>query len=362
VIVSPVATWPTGGWPSRPAPPARPTNGPPVTVTDGRRGYPTRRRLGQRAETAKLKLSVLEPFNVLEVRQENSSSEPLVRAVAPAAGFFLRSLAAFVRENQFILSNWERPGNSDGPLYSVREILTGPQFLYLIERERIAGRNDALPLREVEIAQVVVKARIRGQGKAMYLVQYDDVAREYQLVGGYQRKQDRDMRETIIREIEEELPSNPFDFRGRDSVTPLGAVALSKLSRTFGVNTLYNISFFQLHQGVGGLILGPNDAWVTERELLAGKTKGGHSINTSALQVLDKQLPGGLDGLKLSLPGTQRRSLRKIAKEHPWEVAGLAIGILALLLKRIGDWVDGRSRASAVSGSAPSRLPALAIR
>ncbi|MFG3348768.1 NUDIX domain-containing protein [Streptomyces sp. NPDC048018] len=272
--------------------------------------------------------ALLGAFGVLRPGQD-----PVV--VSPQARCFLRSIASYVRSGRSVLDNWERPGTAEPP-YTGRQVLSGPQFLYLAEERRLALDPDAEPLRRTEVVQVVVKTRLRGRGgRAHYLVLYDDRARQYQLPGGHVRSSDADARAAAFRELEEELPGY-HHVPGRDSLRELGTVPIVQLSRTFGAITEYRITFFQLECPVADLPVGPGGRWVPEADVLDPTTTlDGASLNVAALEELDRSLPGRLSGLPLSLPGVRRRSLREVVRDRPWEVVGLVIGVLGLVVSLV---------------------------
>jgi hypothetical protein len=256
--------------------------------------------------------ALLRPFGALQVIGDDSHGSPTVTATNGAAGFFLRSLSAFLLENLPLLTNWERPGNSDGP-YEAHEVLAGPQFLYLMERARTAHRADAMVLRRVRAVKVVIKSRARGTTNDVYLLHFDPDARQYQLVGGYERGSDPDLESTATLEIAEELHLNRFEFPQRDRVVRLNEspIRVRSVSRTHAAATEYELHFFLLHRA-GDLRRGPSDIWVTKAELLAGLAHDGIGINASGLVELDASLPGGLDGLtpsiaEVAIRGTSRR-------------------------------------------------------
>jgi 8-oxo-dGTP pyrophosphatase MutT (NUDIX family) len=280
-------------------------------------------------------MSLLGAFGVLRPERDPASGQVGVVAVSPQARYFLRSLASYVRTGHSILDNWERPGTAEPP-FTGRQVLSGPQFLYLAEERRLALDADAAPLRQTDVVQVVVKCRLRGRGgRAQYLLIYDDRARQYQLPGGHVRASDPDDRAAAMRELEEELPG--YDpTPGRDRLKELGTVSVVQLSRTFGAVTEYRVVFFQLESEAQQIRVGPSGRWVPEDALLDRTTLfGGATLNVAALERLDQLLPGGLRGLPWSLPRVQHRSLREVVRDRPWEVVGLVIGILGLVLALI---------------------------
>ncbi|MGW0877662.1 NUDIX hydrolase [Streptomyces sp. NPDC002740] len=274
-------------------------------------------------------LALAGAFGVL--REESTPDGASATAViSPQAAYFLRCLAAYVRSGHTVLDNWERAGTDTGP-FTAGQVLAGPQFLHLAETHRLALDPAAPPLRQVDVVQVLVKSRLRRRGsRARYLLQYDERARQYQLPGGHTRASDADARATAVRELEEELDG--YAHRSdRDVLTELGVVEAVQPSRTHGALTGYRMTFFLLKTDTDRLRPGPGARWVDEGDLLDADFRIGRaSLNVTALSRLEAMLPGGLRGLPWSLPDPPLRGLGVI-NDHPWEVAGLVIGVVGLV-------------------------------
>ncbi|MFE7000152.1 NUDIX domain-containing protein [Streptomyces griseus] len=279
-------------------------------------------------------LALVGVFGVLRT-ETTPDGIPTTAVVSPHAAYFLRGLAAYLRSGHEMLDNWERAGTVAGP-YTDNQVLAGPQFLYLAETRRLSLDPAAVPLREVDVVQVIVKARRRGRGgQAHYLLQYDERARQYQLPGGHVRTTDADHRAAAIRELEEELVGYHHD-PDRDVLTNLGTIDAVQPSRTFGAVSAYRVTFFQLKTESDRLPLGPGSHWTQEKQILAPAFLIGRaSLNVTALSQLDTTLPGGLKGLPMSLPGRLQRTLSEAIRDRPWEVAGLAVGVIGLAVSLI---------------------------
>ncbi|MGW7092087.1 NUDIX hydrolase [Streptomyces sp. NPDC054874] len=279
-------------------------------------------------------LALVSVFGALRTRAAPDGT-PATAVVSPQAAYFLRALAAYLRSGHELLDNWERAGTVAGP-YTDHQALAGPQFLYLAENRRLSLDPAAVPLREVDVVQVVVKTRHRGRGRqAHYLLQYDERARQYQLPGGHVRTTDADHRAAAIRELEEELAGYHHD-PGRDVLVDLGTIEAVQPSRTFGAVSAYRVTFFQLKTEADRLLLGPGAHWTQEEQILAPAFHIGQaSLNVTALSQLDTTLPGGLRGLPLSVPGRLQRTLIEVIRDRPWEVAGLAVGAIGLAVSLI---------------------------
>ena len=183
-------------------------------------------------------LAILRLFDLVQLSDLSGSPEGLIKARSPAAGYFVKSLVAYLRDGTPIVSNWERLGAADEN-YAIHELLSGPQLLYAMEIGRTAGKDAPVPIRRTEIVVAFIKARIRFRKDPMFLVQYDAAGRQYQLIGGHVRVSDRDPAEAMRREIEEELHLNQFRFGNGDKLFPLGTRSFTTISPAFGVATEY---------------------------------------------------------------------------------------------------------------------------
>ncbi|MEV5495573.1 NUDIX domain-containing protein [Nonomuraea fuscirosea] len=272
-------------------------------------------------------IALLDVFGVLTVTE--SDGVRLVKAAHPVAGWFLRSLAEYADSDRALL-DWARH-RAGMPTLTEGDILAGPQLLWLMERQRTRLVPGARPLRAVAASQVLVKARLRGEGER-YLVLYDGAARQYQLPGGRARPGDPAPRDVAIRELEEELPGFAF-ATATDHLAELGSAHVVQLSRTMGVLTAYEMTYFQLRSAREQIAVGPAGQWVRAETLLTeGASVAGSELNMRGLRELVATLPGGLDSLPPSLAATQRRGLRQIVRARPWEFYGMVVGVLGLVL------------------------------
>jgi hypothetical protein len=235
---------------------------------------------------------LLNAFGALSMGVDPLTSAVTVKAGTPAAALFLKSLAEYVEHDTALLHNWARNGTVEPP-YDEQAILYGPQFLFFMERRRISCVSDAKVLRTAKISQVVIKrvSRLRG---SEYLVLIDPAARQFQLPGGQARAGDGDASEVAKRELQEELHGFAFD-PAVHRLVDLGAVDVTAVSRTYGVSTRYEMSFFQLRSQGVSLRIGPGARWVSERDLLDKNARvEDMTLNTAGLRRLNETLAGGI--------------------------------------------------------------------
>ncbi|MEV4630660.1 NUDIX hydrolase [Micromonospora sp. NPDC049523] len=272
---------------------------------------------------------LLESFGVLR-KIEDDESSPLVKADSPAALMFLRSFAEHLADGRVLLENWSRLGTADPP-YSEHEVLSGPQFLYLLERRRLGADPHASALRRTDVAQVLISTRSRSGGTTC-LVLWDAAARQYQLPGGHRRRGDGNLHEVAVRELQEELPNFTFDPL-RDQLVELGAVRTTQVSRTYGVATAYTITFFHLRSTRTSLGGGPQARWISESTLLTPRaTVAGQTLNLVGLHRLHQGLPRGVPGLGASFDAKQPcRWWIATAQANPLEFWGLVVAVLGLI-------------------------------
>lgn len=249
-------------------------------------------------------LTFLHAFDAITVSTDATDGLPRIKARAQAASYFLKSLAVYIRDGLRLVSNWQRAGV--GMEIPVHILSSGSQFVYLMERKRIVEYGQASAIRQESIGKAVIKALINGQREPVYLVQYDDKAHQFQLIGGRKRPADGDMLTVIKREIEEEMRQNHLVFAIDYQLTEIASDSQYKeLSLTYGAYTEYRITTYQVFMSRPELVLTPHDAWVTRKELLAGATRDGRRIYEPYIADLEKQIRGGLAQLPLSFEQEQ---------------------------------------------------------
>jgi len=160
--------------------------------------------------------------------------------------------------------------------------------------------ENSAPVREVWVAQALIKACTPGKAEPLYLVQRDeDLVDEYRLMGGRFEPRDGDLLETMKREMLEELG---LEY-GRDYVLEELIHELmipTRLSPTYGVLSCYHYRLYRVKMARKVQLKVGDNRWVSKRELLAGQMDSGEEIAAWHARIIDKQLPGGLDRVPLS--------------------------------------------------------------
>jgi hypothetical protein len=102
------------------------------------------------------------------------------------------------------------------------------------------------------------------------------------------------------------------------------------ISPTYGAYTAYTFTVYQMFIERDQILLGPHDRWVTRDELLHG-FKSSHRKPDSYLATLEKAI-GDFDKLPMSLKNTQRRPMKERIKDRRWEITGIVLSAVGLLL------------------------------
>jgi len=218
-----------------------------------------------------------------------------LRASSQTALYTLLSLAHYAELGQPIVADWKQRGLHTELLHN------GASFLHALEARRLSLHPQAQPTRQQRVAQVIIKRRNPHTGQAELLFQRDENARRDQLIGGRMSKRDHDdPLETLIREIEEELPHLGLRY-GQDYHLRLLIAGYSpspSLSPTFGAYTAYTFWVYHLVGLRRPLELGPQDRWLSLDHVLsphfepALEGEGEHLF-----RLIDRQLAGGLAAL-----------------------------------------------------------------
>jgi len=159
--------------------------------------------------------------------------------------------------------------------------------------------ENSAPIREVWVAQALIKARLPGKAEPLYLVQRDEeLVDEYRLIGGRSEPGDSDLLETMKREMLEELGLEyGRDYMLEELIHEL--VVPTRLSPTYGVLSSYHYRLYSVKMAREIQLEVGDNKWVSKQELLAGQTDSGEKIAVWHAKTIDNQLPGGLDGIAL---------------------------------------------------------------
>jgi hypothetical protein len=213
-------------------------------------------------------------------------------ATSPMAYYFVQSLLGVVRDGALNDQAWRGP---------VTEVCAGAgaRLVRHLEETRLACAEEPLPLRIVRASTAVIKAR-RGD-EDVYLMQYDEKARQFQPIGGKEELTDGSPEAAMTRELCEELALEGIE-PGRDfSLTALAAdVQTDEISASLHVITRYTHSFYHLTDVRFAVPLDEHTRWLTEYEMNTGFTLDGHVVS----RLFEDYMPGMLPTLGYSLAGS----------------------------------------------------------
>lgn len=222
----------------------------------------------------------------------------MIRARSQTAKYALNSLASYVENDLRIIDDWKTRGIGDNILHN------GASFLHALEMRRLIYEANPTPSRQEKVAQVLIKRNNPLTGEPELFFQYDDNARRYQLIGGRWSPQDgNNLQQTMIREIEEELPANHL-IHGRDYQLQLLIADFSPpatLSPTFGALTEYHFHIYHMTHLNQPLKLRPGDRWVpvyqVRQGIIIGEDGMDYHLDTAIYAAMDASIAGGLAAL-----------------------------------------------------------------
>jgi hypothetical protein len=146
----------------------------------------------------------------------------------------------------------------------------GAAFLAALDQRRLTSNPSAPPSRIEQVAQAIIKRHNPIIGQPEILLQYDAIARRYQLIGGrHNPARDASLIDTLVRELAEELPQNSWLLNHTYHIRPLiDKLSIAPtISPTFGALTQYQFAIFHI-QGLTDLTIGTDDAWISINNLL----------------------------------------------------------------------------------------------
>lgn len=179
-----------------------------------------------------------------------------------------------------------------------------PHFLKLMEERRLEiSRGNKIEhgySRLQPVAILLVKGEAKG--KPYFLHKWDDIAKQFQLIGGKQRPKEPNI-ETAMREMVEEVSR---DLRyGRDyELTLLNdkPIQIYEVSRSYGALTLYQFSLYRVQIKIKRLCLSESDKWISIEEMQKGFTKTGRLIrDAKVFRLFDSAIPNGLEKLPATI-------------------------------------------------------------
>lgn len=199
------------------------------------------------------------------IRMEGNEARPAGKVPA----MVLNSLRAHLQDGVTVGLNWDDLDT---------EGLRGVDILRAIEAARLARVMEPTPGRLAQAAVAVIKAQWGNE--SLYLMQYDAHAGRYQPIGGKQEASDRDLAETLRREMAEELglpgPPGPKDCTLRPI---LQEWCTTELSATYGILTRYTFAFFNVENVRFPLTTNDDTRWLTRDEIAAGRARDGRVVS-----------------------------------------------------------------------------------
>ncbi len=192
---------------------------------------------------------------------------------------FVRSIAAHLADNVPMALDWHARLDQAVAAH-------GTQLLADVELVRKGSVTHPTPIREIVAVNAIFKAPFGGED--CLLMQYDDRARQFQLIGGKREPEDIDAAATLLREIREELEMPDLRTPADLTLVPIGErFEQITLSPSYGVVTSYHISFFH----VTDMHFRPHtDAltrWIGIEHIRHGVLPDGRKVSDLAIQSLD---------------------------------------------------------------------------
>lgn len=191
-----------------------------------------------------------------------------VKIEGDTARLFVRSLAAHLADD-----------------VSVALPLDGLKLLAAAESARHERVPHPTPVREIYAVNAIIKAGRAGHN--YLLMQYDENAHQFQLIGGKRDPEDVDAAHTVLREIQEELEMPGLRIPDDLALVPIGErFEQTTLSPTYGVVTSYHISFYHVQHMQFRPHLDAQTRWIDVEYIRAGRLPDGRKVSDLAIQSL----------------------------------------------------------------------------
>ncbi|MBP9759509.1 ATP-binding protein [Candidatus Dojkabacteria bacterium] len=241
-------------------------------------------------------------FGAIEVKEFKDTNIKVITVKSRIARLFLFTLENYIKKGHSLISDWEISGYNEE--VNIRNFYRAVEFMYYMENKRVNENNDREPARKVIVVGGVVKAKVMGYEEPLYLMRYDYEAKQFQALGGTNRKFEKN--EVFIKKklVQELILNNLISdvnfeieemFRNSPSLT---------LSKTYGIFTEYEISYYHFITNLEQLKLGQFDRWVSINEIRNMVTKDGYAIMD--LEAIYKGFIDTLIKLPLSIKSLQK--------------------------------------------------------
>ncbi|MEL6524936.1 MAG: NUDIX hydrolase [Chloroflexota bacterium] len=227
------------------------------------------------------------------------TEQGMVKATSQTAKYTLESLASYAERDLRFVDDWKTRGvhrTDEGAFQN------GATFLHELETRRLQLLDKPTPSRTEQVAQVLIKRTNPETEQPEFLMQFDENAQQFQLIGGRRSPNDATMQVAIIREIDEEV-ANSLRF-GVDYKLALLIPDMATeptLSPTFGALTEYHFTIYHMTDLRQPIVLQPEDAWVPIDDVIHGQVQMGDEIVTATddriYRQMDELIDGGLAGL-----------------------------------------------------------------
>lgn len=290
---------------------------------------------GDQREQFEMLLPILTTLNSVSVTDFPGGVSPAIKARSEPAFYLHKSLAAYIRESQPLLSNWERLGTLGDERVELPSMHNGPQFLRFME----TGRVPRTPIREHTVVKAIISSENGRSGERSYLVRFNEITKMYHLIGGRQRRSDSNLEITLRRELHEELSlvrdSNIASVEIKALGNPVEHVGIAP---SIGATTRYMLHYYAVHLRNISLGADPSLQWISGQELLGGSARDGVKVNEPAFAAFLDQFPGGLNAFGTSMVRLPKRSLldRLLGDSWTppvkwWSAACLMVAMVAVL-------------------------------
>lgn len=228
--------------------------------------------------------AVCDVLLMLGLVNRDQSNPAYVAVNGEHAQLFIKSMCAHLSDGLPMALDWESG-------LDIKATAQGAVILAEVESLRKNNVSRPTPVREVNAVNALIIKHINDD--VLVYMQYDDKARQFQLIGGKVEPEDLDPMHTLLREMQEELYRPELRMGEHFQLEPL-AEHFEKitLSPTFGVVTSYTIRFFHVTQARFPFPVDHENRWISAEEVRLGMTSDGHKI--SDLPILFERIWGTL--------------------------------------------------------------------
>ena len=226
------------------------------------------------------------------VKQKNNS----IQLSSASASLFIKSISEFIKQQSIFIPVWDNRTYSNESI-NRSNVFISSNFLDLFEHAREQACSDKKKFVPVKQGVNVRAAIIRHiWGKPYVLMQYSDIIKQYQLIGGMVLNDDASNKHALKRKLGEEVPEL-VEYITQNINCEFESERADEevfFSQKYGVYARYKTLIFSVRfnnvtkDGIKAVSKNPSNKWISIKEIENGVANDGKKIFSLPSNAIDR--------------------------------------------------------------------------